>query len=126
MAKRSAAGERFVVLIDGDCGLCQASAEWVRKRDPAPRFVFHALQSPEGQQWLRRVGMPEDTLDTMVLVEGDRGFVRSTAGLRIVRRLRSPWRLLYAFIVVPRPLRDAVYRLVARNRHRLHADSCAV
>ncbi len=110
--------ERYVVLIDGDCGLCRASETWAKKRDTKNRFRFHTLQSPQGQKWLERVGLPLDTLDTMVLIEGDKPYLRSTASLRISRRLGAPWPTLYAFMIVPRPLRDAVYRFVARNRHR--------
>lgn len=108
-----------VALIDGDCGLCRATERWVQARDKGGAFTFHTLQSPEGQEWLGRAGMPLDTLDTMVLIEGTRPFVRSTAVLRMTRRLRAPWPMLYAFIVVPRPLRDWVYRLVARNRRHI-------
>lgn len=91
----------------------------MRKRDKRDVFVFHTLQSPEGQKWLERVGMPRDTLDTMVLIEGTRPFVRSAAVLRMTKRLRAPWPVLYAFIAVPRPIRDWAYRFVARHRRHI-------
>lgn len=110
---------RYVVLIDGECNLCQATGSWVNLRDKKRRFRFQALQSEEGQGILRQAGLPTDDYDTMVLVEDDRVYTRSTAALRIARRLRVPWPLAYVFIIVPKPLRDAAYRFVARNRHRI-------
>jgi predicted DCC family thiol-disulfide oxidoreductase YuxK len=118
---------RPVVLIDGDCGLCQRTQAWVTKRDPAGRYQFHALQSPDGSKWLRSVGLPEDTLDTMVLIEEGRAYLRSTAALRIAKGLKAPWRYLYGFIAVPRPVRDWAYRFVANNRRRFgSATTCGI
>lgn len=110
--------QRRVALIDGDCGLCRATEAWVNQRDKHDRFEFYPLESREGQEHLRRVGLPLELRDTMVLIEGDRIYQRSSAVLRIMRRLGAPWPALYGFIVVPRPLRDGVYRFVAKHRHR--------
>lgn len=109
---------RHLVLIDGECNLCNATGMWVNLRDKKRRFRFQALQSEEGREVLEGHGLPTDDYDTMVLVEGGKAYTRSTAALRIARRLRQPWPLLYGFIIVPKPLRDAAYRFVARNRHR--------
>ena len=66
--------------------------------------------------------------DTMVVVEGERGFTRSTAALRIARHLQAPWHWLRIFAIVPRPLRDLAYGLVARNRYRWFGktDACRI
>lgn len=110
-------GSRYVALIDGDCGLCRATEAWVNKRDDKNLFQFHPLQSPEGQEHLRRVGLPQELRDTMVLIEGERVYLRSTAVLRMTKRLRAAWPALYGFIIVPKPLRDLGYRFVSRHRH---------
>jgi predicted DCC family thiol-disulfide oxidoreductase YuxK len=107
-----------VILFDGVCNLCNGSVDFVIRRDAAAVFRFASLQSEAGRALLRKHGLPDDDLDTMVLVDEAGVHTRSTAALRIVRRLRAPWPLLYACIVLPRPLRDAAYRLVARNRYR--------
>ena len=67
-------------------------------------------------------------LDTIVLLENDRVYDRSTAALRIARRLNGPWPILYAAIVIPKFLRDAVYRFIARNRYRWfgRSENCRV
>jgi predicted DCC family thiol-disulfide oxidoreductase YuxK len=72
------------------------------------------------------MGIPASESDTMVLLEGEKVYTRSTAALRIARKLGGGWPLLYSFIVLPRPLRDWVYNLVARNRYRLFGreESC--
>jgi predicted DCC family thiol-disulfide oxidoreductase YuxK len=117
---------RPIVLFDGVCNLCNGSVTFIVKRDPGRRFRFAALQSAAGATLLRQFGLPADALDTLVLVEGNRAFTRSTASLRVARRLSGLWPLLYALIVVPRPIRDLLYGVVARNRYRWFGrrDAC--
>src|SRR5262245_3081134 len=121
--------DRPILLFDGVCNLCNGVARFVTRHDPAPgRFRFAALQSELGLQILREHGLKSDAVDTFVMIEGERVHLRSKAGLRVLRRLGFPWSLAYAFIVVPRPLRDAVYDWVARNRYRWFGrqDACMV
>lgn len=103
-----------VVLFDGVCNLCNAAVTFIIDRDPEAVFRFAPLQSDVGQRLVRRCGLEDE--DTIVLVERGRCSVRSTAALRIARRLSGGWPLLGAFLAVPAPLRDAVYRFIARNR----------
>lgn len=115
-----------VVLFDGVCNLCNGFVDFALTRDPEGRLRFGSLQSEAGQRALRDAGVDAPELSTLVVVEGGRGYVRSAAALRVLRQLRLPWPLLYAFVVVPRPLRDAVYRFVAARRYRWFGrrDSC--
>jgi predicted DCC family thiol-disulfide oxidoreductase YuxK len=116
-----------VVLFDGVCNLCNAAVRTVRHDD---RGVFRLapLQSPVGEELLRRHGLPTDEFDSVVLVEGDAAYTRSTAALRVCRRLGLPWSLLAPLLVVPAPLRDPFYDLVARTRYRVfgRTDECQV
>ncbi len=107
-----------ILLFDGVCNLCNASVQWMLKHDRRGQFRFAALQSEIGQQLLLRHGLACEHFDTVVLAVGERIFVRSDAPLEILRRLGGFWRLLYFFKIVPRPLRDALYNFVARNRYR--------
>jgi predicted DCC family thiol-disulfide oxidoreductase YuxK len=107
-----------VILFDGVCNLCNRSVQFIIARDPAARFRFAPLQSAAAARLLSDASAGAPMLDSMVLVEDGRAFTRSTAALRIARRLRAPWPLAYAFILVPRPLRDRLYDVVARNRYR--------
>jgi predicted DCC family thiol-disulfide oxidoreductase YuxK len=113
-------GDRAYVLFDGVCNLCDASVLFIIDRDPAGHFAFAPLQSAEAEQLLAERGEAGAgaALSSLLLVEGERVYRRSTAALRIARRLSGAWPLLYAFVVVPRPVRDAVYDWVARNRYR--------
>ena len=116
-ATDSAAGQRDVILFDGVCHLCSGTVGFVLTRDRSRRFVFAPLQSEVGQTILGRAGLPLDENETLVLVEGDRYEIKSTAALRIARRLSGLWPLLYVLVIVPRPLRDFCYDVVARNRY---------
>lgn len=119
--------EPAILLYDGGCGFCTRSVLFVFARDPAGRFRFASLQSAFGRRLLGEHGVPLD-VDTVVLVDGGRAYVRSTAALRVGRGLRWPWSWLAALgFVVPRPLRDAAYRGFAKRRHRLFGreDHCA-
>jgi predicted DCC family thiol-disulfide oxidoreductase YuxK len=106
-----------VIVFDGVCNLCNTLVQFVIARDPAARFRFAPLQSESGRRLLRATSLAEPFPDTAVLVEAGRPFTRSTAALRIVRRLRAPWPLAYVLILVPRPLRDALYDAIARRRY---------
>jgi len=106
-----------VILYDGECGLCDRLVQWILPRDRAGRFQFAALQSEWAQQALRRHALSTSDFDSMVLLEGDRVFLRSSAALRVLRGLPG-WSWSYLFIAVPRPVRDAVYRWIARYRKR--------
>jgi len=107
-----------VILFDGVCNLCNGFAQFVIARDPAGRFQFAALQSDSARRLLARLDGFGGVSDSVVLVDGGRVYTRSSAVLRIARGLRFPWPLARALIIVPRPLRDWVYDLVARHRYR--------
>jgi predicted DCC family thiol-disulfide oxidoreductase YuxK len=88
-------------------------------------FKFGASQTPEGQALLQRFGKSAEAAGSMILIENDRVYLRSEAVLRIAARMRAPWKYARVFLIVPRPLRDAVYRFVAANRHRIAGRSNA-
>jgi predicted DCC family thiol-disulfide oxidoreductase YuxK len=119
-----------VVLFDGVCNLCTGSVLFIIRRDPRGVFRFAALQSPAAAALLKDAPVRSGPLpDSIVLVEGDgaaRVSTQSTAALRIARRLRFPWPVLYALIVIPRPIRDWVYDFIAARRYRWFGkrDSC--
>ena len=124
-----------IVLFDGLCNFCNGTIQFVVDHELTPSLRFAPLQSELAQELLERAFGPEQakTLregatgsgdpDSIVLVDGDRGWTHSTAGLRIFRHLRAPYRWLFALVVVPRPIRDVVYRWIARNRYRWFGKS---
>ena len=112
-----------VVLFDGVCNFCNATVNFILSRDSEGFFRFAALQSEAARPLLAEARLPSSFLDNIVLVEDGVCYVRSTAALRILRRLSWPWPLLYAAVIVPRPIRDGVYDWVARNRYRWFGKS---
>ncbi len=121
-AEPGAPGGPGVVLFDGVCNFCNRSINSIMDRDPGHAFRFAALQSPAGQRLLREYGAPPEArgLDSVVLIEDGQVFTHSDAAMRIAAKLRGflP-RLAAVGRIIPRPLRDAAYSLVARNRYRL-------
>jgi predicted DCC family thiol-disulfide oxidoreductase YuxK len=117
-----------VVLYDGVCGLCNGMVGFTVKHDRAARYRFAALQSDFGRERLRGLGLPEDALDSVVLVKDGRGYVKSRAVLEIARGLGMPWRLAAAGTALPAALADAAYAWVARNRYRWFGrhDACPI
>ena len=117
-----------LVLFDGVCNLCNSSVNFIIDRDRAGYFKFAALQDETVEPLLTRFDLSTETMDSIVLVEEGTCYRESTAALRIARRLNGGWRLFYALIIVPRPVRDIVYRWIARNRYRWvgKRDTCRV
>lgn len=117
-----------VILFDGACSFCDASVQFVIDRDPAAQFRFASIQSGVGARLAADAGVDASALDTLVLVTDAGSFVRSDAVLEIARRLGRPWSAVAMARLLPRPLRDAAYRLVARQRLRLFGrlDACRI
>jgi predicted DCC family thiol-disulfide oxidoreductase YuxK len=107
-----------ILLFDGVCNLCNASVQFVIRHDKKRQFRFASLQSEQAQNLLIRFDLPPKALDSVVLIDDGKAFTRSSAALEIARKLGGIWAVAYIFIVVPRPVRDAVYDWVARNRYR--------
>jgi predicted DCC family thiol-disulfide oxidoreductase YuxK len=112
-----------IVLFDGVCNLCSTSVQFILQRDPAGRFRFASLQSDLAQRLLTEHGLDPKALDSVVVVDGDRLYRESDAALRIARDLKGAWKALTVFRVIPRPVRDWAYRLIARNRYRWFGKS---
>ncbi|WP_028540244.1 thiol-disulfide oxidoreductase DCC family protein [Paenibacillus sp. J14] len=118
MSDKPVERNEHVILFDGVCHLCQGAVKFIIKHDPAGRFRFASLQSQAGSRLLQAAGAHEKSLDSVVLIENGTYYIRSAAALRIARGLRYPWPLLYALIVIPKGLRDAVYQFIAKHRYR--------
>jgi predicted DCC family thiol-disulfide oxidoreductase YuxK len=114
-----------VVLFDGTCGFCESSVRFIARRDAAGYFRFAPSQWPQAQAALAAHGLTRDAARSLVLIEGDQVYLRSTASLRIAAHLSAPWRWARILLWVPRPIRDAAYRVVAAVRHRIARPSNA-
>ena len=107
-----------IVLFDGTCAFCERSVIFIAKRDPEAYFRFGASQSAAAERELAPFGISRETARSIILIEDGHVFLRSTAALRIASKLTFPWSLLKVLLLVPVPVRDGVYRVVAAVRHR--------
>ena len=116
-----------VILFDGVCVFCSRWVDFVVRRDVDQRFRFTTIQSPYGARLARTLGIDPDDPDTNAVIHGGKPFMQSDAALTVLSTLPG-WRWARALLLVPKPLRDAVYRLVARNRYRIFGkyDACIV
>ena len=117
-----------VLLFDGYCNLCNGISRFVIKADKKKKFKLASLQSESAQILLKRFDLPIEDFRTFVLIIGDKYFLKSTAGLMVAKVLGGFWKLFYVFILIPRPFRDFVYNIIAKNRYKIFGkrDTCAV
>lgn len=113
-----------IILFDGTCAFCERSVRFIATRDNG-YFKFGASQNPEGQALLAKYGTSRDSARSIILIDDGKVSLRSDAVLRISRRMSAPWRWAAIFLLLPRPIRDAVYRVVAAVRHRIAGESNA-
>jgi len=114
-----------IVLFDGTCAFCEGAVKFIAARDPQGYFKFGASQTPAAEKLLAQHQVSRESARSIILIDGGEIYMRSTATLRIARKLTWPWSMAAAFLYVPRPLRDGVYRVVAAIRHRIAGKSNA-
>src|SRR5262249_52312443 len=117
-----------IVFFDGVCNLCNGFVRFVIARDPTGTFFFAPLQSTAAQDRLGATVVPGTMPDTVILWDRGTLYKRSGAALRVVRHLRAPWPLATVLLVIPPPIRDWAYDLIARRRYRWFGrrESCMV
>jgi predicted DCC family thiol-disulfide oxidoreductase YuxK len=117
-----------IVLFDGVCNFCNSTVNFIIRNDRRGYFTFAPLQSEGGARLQAEHGFDPSRLDTFIVIERGTAYDRSTAALRIARRLGGAYPLAYAFIAVPRPVRDFVYDWFAKGRYRWFGkrDECMV
>ncbi|MGY4283151.1 putative DCC family thiol-disulfide oxidoreductase YuxK [Bradyrhizobium sp. LM2.7] len=116
-----------VILFDGVCIFCSRWVRFVAARDTAKRFRFTPVQSDYGARLARMFGIDPGDPDTNAVIHGGEVFVKSDAALTVLSQLPG-WGWVRMLFAVPKPLRNAVYGIVARNRYRIFGkyDACFV
>lgn len=107
-----------VILFDGVCNFCNSSVQFIIRRDRSGTFRFASLQSDKAQRLLAEQEDVPPSLDSLLLIEKGRVYTESTAVLRIAGKLDGLWKAAALLLIIPRPLRNLVYRFIARNRYR--------
>ncbi|MEK6477891.1 thiol-disulfide oxidoreductase DCC family protein [Catalinimonas sp. 4WD22] len=112
-----------IVLFDGVCNLCNHAVNFIIVRDQHKRFKFASLQSQSGIELLKKHHISTRSIDSLVLIRKNKAFIKSTAALKIARDLDGLWSTLYIFILIPAPIRDRIYELVAHYRYKIFGKS---
>ena len=108
----------MVIVFDGVCNLCNRWVRFLLPRDRSGVFQFAHCQSEYGGAVLDGLGESRDDPSTVVLIDGDKVHLRSTAVLRALAALGGVWRGVLLLLIIPRPLRDTIYTFIARRRYR--------
>ena len=106
-----------IILFDGVCNLCNGFVQFLIRRDPRGNFKFASLQSETGRQLLKDHGYQDFPLTSIVFINGGKAWEMSSAVLQILKTMGGPWSLLAVFGIIPKGIRDAVYRFIARRRY---------
>jgi predicted DCC family thiol-disulfide oxidoreductase YuxK len=111
-------GGQGLILYDGVCVLCSRWFRFVARRDTERRFLFTPIQSDYGRALALKLGIDPDNPDTNAVLLDDRVYLRSDSALSVLCVLPN-WRWTRVLRYAPKPLRDRLYTLIARNRYRL-------
>ncbi|USK61580.1 thiol-disulfide oxidoreductase DCC family protein [Peribacillus asahii] len=114
-----------VILFDGECNFCDQSVQFIIKRDPIGYYKFASLQSDIGKQLLKQFNAPED-MDSFFLIDHNKCYFKSSAALQVCKNLKGLWKIPYFLLIIPRPIRDFFYEIIAKNRYKWFGkkDNC--
>lgn len=111
--------EHPIVFFDGVCNLCNAAVRFIIRRDAKEYFLFASLQGEYAKKALGEKPTVTHHLESLKLLENGIVYARSSAALRIARRLSGAWPLLFALYIIPAFIRDFFYNIIAANRYRI-------
>ena len=116
------------VVFDGVCNLCNGFVRFLLARERGASLRFAPVQSPAGQELMHRYGIGQPNAASIILIDDEGVWSESTAVLRVVGRLRAPWRFAVVLAAIPSWVRNPVYRLIATHRYRVFGrrDACMV
>ncbi|MGM5053938.1 thiol-disulfide oxidoreductase DCC family protein [Rhizobium sp. 814_E9_N1_1] len=121
------ADDQPLIVFDGECVFCSGWVKFVLKHDKQQRYRFLAAQTPLGAALYRHYGLDARDYETNILIEEGRGFFKSDGTIRMVAGLGFPYSLVRIFRLLPRPVADALYEFIARNRLKIAGrQSCMV
>lgn len=107
-----------IILFDGVCNFCNSSVNFIIKRDKKNYFLFSSLQSEYSQKFLTKNNFPTNNFNSIILIENNKLYQKSTAALKIAKHLKGLWKLSYVFIIIPPFIRDFFYDVLTKNRYK--------
>lgn len=117
-----------IILFDGVCNFCNYWVNFIIDRDNKNIFVFAALQSKTGQEFLSRLNFPTNEFDTFILIDGEVYFTKSDAAIKIAQDLKGWPKILSLGKFIPKRFRNFLYDVIAKNRYKLFGkkDYCRI
>jgi len=115
-----------IILFDGYCNLCNSWIDFIIKRDKSKIFKFAAISSESGKEILKNYTVETEGIDSIILIENEKCYTKSSATLEITKRLSGIWPALYVLMILPKYFRDFIYDFIAKNRYRIFGrkESC--
>lgn len=110
--------KKSILLYDGLCSLCDASVQFVIQRDSKKHFLFASLQSETAKEFLKSQSTSIRDCESVILITSKKVYTKSSAALKTAQSLDGFWFLMSAFFIIPKPIRDYVYDLIAKRRYR--------
>lgn len=107
-----------IILFDGECNFCNQSVQFIIKRDTSGHFSFAHLQSDIGLKLIEQYNIPQDT-HSLLLIHNGKWSSKSSAAFYICRYLNGFWKLFHPLLIIPKPIRDFFYNIIAKNRYKL-------
>jgi len=112
-----------IILFDGSCGLCNNSVRFIKKRKSNQAYTFIPFESNEGKVVRDKFSINDKNINSVILIQDKKIYTKSTATIKIATQFTGLWKLLYIAYILPKPLRDFAYNLVAKNRHRFFSNN---
>ena len=113
------ADNKHIIIFDGICNFCNGAINFIIKHDPDGVFVFTPMQSDLAKNLLLQYEIKNVGVDTFLLIKNDTTYIWTDAALEIAKDLNGYWYLFNITRIIPRFMRDYLYRIFARNRYRL-------
>jgi len=116
-----------IIIFDGECNLCNGTVDFLLKRDSKKQFRFASIQSEAAQLLFRKFQIPSE-VDSVILIKSNKVYFESDAAIEIAGMLPFPWKMGTIFRIIPKKIRDNIYRRIAKNRYRWFGkrDTCRI
>jgi predicted DCC family thiol-disulfide oxidoreductase YuxK len=120
--------DKTIIFFDGVCGFCNGAVNFIITRDKKDKFLFAALQSEAGKEFLTTHQLSASDFDSVVVFRGGKVFKKSAAAFQVTGQMGFPWSILSVFKIFPAFFSDFFYDFIARNRYRFFGkkDACMI
>jgi len=108
--------KKLILLFDGECKFCNFWVGLIQRKKAQHKFIYLALESKEGKE-LRFAHKVDLSIDSVLVIDSDKVYDKSSAAFKIAHTLGGFWNLTFVFWLIPKPLRNWLYDLIAKNRH---------